>query len=47
MATTVYDKDFYAWTQEQSRLLRTGRFNDLDLTHLIEEVEDLGKRDKT
>ncbi len=46
MATITYDTDFYAWTQEQARLLRTGRFDALDLTHLIEEIEDLGKREK-
>lgn len=44
--TTPYDTDFYAWTQEQVRLLRTGRFEALDLTHLIEEIEDLGKRER-
>ena len=43
--TTTYDTDFYAWTQEQVRLLRTRRFEALDLTHLIEEIEDLGKRE--
>jgi hypothetical protein len=48
MAATAskYDQDFYAWTQEQARLLRNGRFDALDLTHLIEELEDLGKREK-
>jgi hypothetical protein len=44
--TTKYDTDFYAWTQEQVRLLRNGRLEALDLTHLIEEIEDLGKREK-
>lgn len=48
MATTVstYDRDFYAWTEEQARLLSTGRWQALDLAHLIEEIEDLGKREK-
>jgi hypothetical protein len=41
-----YNEDFYAWTREQARLLRNGRFDALDLTHLIEELEDLGKREK-
>jgi hypothetical protein len=47
MTTTVstYDKDFCAWTEEQARLLRTGRWQALDMTHLIEEIEDLGKRE--
>jgi Domain of unknown function DUF29 len=39
----LHDKDFYAWSQQQAELLREGRFSDLDLPHLIEEVEDLGE----
>lgn len=38
----LYDEDFYLWAERQADLLRQGRFRDLDLAHLIEEVEDLG-----
>jgi hypothetical protein len=38
----LYDEDFYVWTQRQVELLRKGRFADLDVAHLIEEVDDLG-----
>jgi hypothetical protein len=38
----LYQQDFYVWTQRQAELLRAGRFAELDLPHLIEEVEDLG-----
>jgi hypothetical protein len=38
-----YDDDFYAWTQDQARLLRAGDFHAVDVTHLAEEIEDLGK----
>jgi hypothetical protein len=38
----LYAQDFYAWAGEQATLLRAGRYDDLDLAHLIEEVEDLG-----
>lgn len=44
--STTYDTDFYAWVQEQARLLSTREFDQLDLTHLIEEIEDLGRREK-
>jgi Domain of unknown function DUF29 len=37
-----YEEDFYLWVQGQADLLRQGRFRDLDLPHLIEEVEGLG-----
>jgi hypothetical protein len=44
-AADLYDEDFYAWTQEQAKALRThfGGDNRLDVEHLAEEVEDLGK----
>jgi hypothetical protein len=38
----LYEDDFYLWVGRQADLLRKGRFRDLDLAHLIEEVEDLG-----
>ena len=42
----LYETDFYAWTQEQARLLRERRWDDLDLENLIEEVESVGRSDK-
>lgn len=42
----LYATDFYAWTQEQARLLRERRFNDLDLENLAEEVRSVGISDK-
>src|SRR4029453_19149501 len=44
MKTTsqLYDQDFYAWTQAQAALLRKGAVQDLDLEHLLEEMEDMG-----
>jgi Domain of unknown function DUF29 len=39
-AKDLYQDDLYAWAQDQAALLRAGRFDALDLEHLIEEVED-------
>jgi Domain of unknown function DUF29 len=39
----LYEQDFYAWAREQATLLRAGRFEELDLAHLSEEVDDLGE----
>jgi hypothetical protein len=39
----LYEQDFYAWTKTQADLLRAGRYADLDLERLIEEVDDLGE----
>jgi hypothetical protein len=37
----LYERDFYAWTEEQAALLRAGRTDALDLEHLAEEVEGM------
>lgn len=39
--TRLYEQDVYAWATAQAALLRARRFTDLDLEHLIEEVEDV------
>ncbi len=42
---TLYEQDFYAWTQQTAALLRAGQWYDLDREALAEEVESLGKRE--
>lgn len=42
----LYEKDFYAWTVEQAKLLRNGTLDSLDLLNLAEEIESLGKQDR-
>lgn len=42
--TNLYDKDFFAWTQQQAKLIKDKAFNKLDIVHLFEEVEDMGNR---
>ena len=44
--TNLYEIDFYAWTQEQSELLRLGNWQALDIENLVEEIESLGKQQK-
>jgi Domain of unknown function DUF29 len=41
-AKSLYEEDLYVWSQTQAALLRAGRFNELDLANLIEEIEDVG-----
>ena len=45
-AATPYDKDVLLWSQEQARLLRARRFSELDIEHLADEIEDVGKSEK-
>lgn len=42
----LYEQDFYAWTQQQKQLLGEGKFTELDIAHLIEEIDALGKQQK-
>ena len=46
LSNALYDQDFYAWTQEQARLMRERRFDDLDLENLIDEVQSVGSSEK-
>ena len=39
MTTTLYETDFYAWTQRQAALLREEEFTEVDWNNLIEEIE--------
>ncbi len=43
-SANLYDKDFVAWADQQALLLEQGRWSELDLVNLIEEVRDLGNR---
>jgi hypothetical protein len=38
-----YETDFYAWTQAQASAIRAKDVAALDIDHLAEEVEDLGR----
>jgi Domain of unknown function DUF29 len=44
---SLYEEDFYAWTQQQAELLRRlpAVGNEIDLEHVAEEIEDLGRSD--
>lgn len=41
-----YEKDFYAWTMEQARLLRSGELSALDVENIAEEIESMGRSDR-
>ena len=41
-SATRYDTDLYGWATAQATLLRAGSWDQLDLEHLIEEIEDVG-----
>jgi predicted DNA-binding ribbon-helix-helix protein len=45
-AADLYEQDFFLWTQQMATALREGRFEQLDLENLAEEVESVGRSEK-
>ncbi len=46
MNPTAPEVDFYAWTQEQAKLLRSGKLHQIDWQNIAEEIEDMGRSEK-
>ena len=42
----TYDSDFYLWSSGQAALIRAGKFDQLDIENVAEEIESLGRSDK-
>jgi len=42
----LYETDYGAWAKRQIELLGSRRFADLDIAHLIEELEDMGRSER-
>ncbi len=41
-----YETDVVVWANEQAALLRSGRFSELDIENIAEEIEDVGKSEQ-
>ena len=46
MTTSLHEQDFYAWTKQQSDVLKSGLFSNLDVSYLIDELENMGASEK-
>ncbi len=44
--TQIYEQDIDAWIDQQVRLLKEGRLREIDVEHLIEELQDMGKSNR-
>ncbi|MDF5724681.1 MAG: DUF29 domain-containing protein [Rhizonema sp. PD37] len=42
----LYDQDFYLWIETTAKQLKEGRFSEVDLENLIEEIECMGRSEK-
>jgi hypothetical protein len=46
IALELYEKDFFAWTQEQLNIIKKKAFDKLDIRHLQEELQIMGASEK-
>ena len=44
--SALYDQDFYAWSGQQTALLRAGNLAQADLENIAEEIESMGRTEK-
>lgn len=42
-----YEDDFYGWAMANASLLKKGNFNEVDMENIIEEIEAMGRREKS
>ena len=42
----IYEGDFYLWTEVTASLLQDGKFDEVDIRSLIEEIESMGRSEK-
>ena len=43
----AYDRDFHAWTLQQAELIRRRSANEVDWENVAEEIESLGRRERS
>lgn len=46
LTNSLYEQDYYLWLKNTVQLLQEGRLHELDRENLIEEIDDMGKREK-
>ena len=46
MSNSLYERDFYAWANEQAALLRAGRLDEAEIANIAEELESMGTSEK-
>jgi hypothetical protein len=44
--SSLYERDYYAWANEQAALLRAGRLAEADVGNIIEEIESMGRSER-
>ncbi|PSB54813.1 DUF29 domain-containing protein, partial [filamentous cyanobacterium CCP1] len=47
LTENLYEHDFMLWIESTVQQLKQRRFSELDLDHLIDEIESMGKRERS
>lgn len=45
--TDGYKRDVYSWARAQARLIREGRFEEVDAANVAEEIESVGRSERS
>jgi hypothetical protein len=43
---SLYQKNYTEWAKQSAELLKAGRFSELDIEHLLEELESMGASER-
>ncbi len=46
VSVNLYEQDYYHWLTQTALLLQRRDFDQLDLAHLIDEIEDMGRSER-
>ena len=46
LKSSLYDTDFFAWSQEQADILRAGKLAVADIDNIAEEIASMGRTEK-
>ncbi len=46
VSNSLYERDFYAWANQQAALLRAGKLAEADIENIAEEIESMGRGEK-
>lgn len=46
MDSTLYEKDYSLWLQETAYLLEQGKFSELDIENLLEEIQGMSRTER-
>jgi len=44
--TNLYNQDYYLWLTHTAQLIKEGKFSEIDVVNLGEEIEDMGRSEK-